>query len=118
MFMRVRISWIILVARRKKSNLFPATSMSFAPLDASARQFAIAQTNLSAAALREITPGMGAYVNEASKYEPNWQQTFWGANYGRLAQIKRTIDPDDVFWCTPCVGNERWQEVDDLLCRV
>jgi len=55
---------------------------------------------------------------QASKYEPNWQKTFWGDNYARLLKIKREMDPSDVFWCTPCVGSERWQEVDDLLCRI
>ncbi len=63
-----------------------------------------------------------AHVNltgyKASKYEPNWQHTFWGANYERLLKIKREVDPDDVFWCTPCVGSERWQEKDGGLCRV
>jgi hypothetical protein len=41
---------------------------------------------------------MGAYVNEVS--------------------LKHKVDPRDVFWCTPCVGNERWAEVGDKLCRV
>ena len=61
---------------------------------------------------------MGAYVNEANAYQPDWQETFWGSNYPRLLKIKREMDPDDVFWCHPCVGNERWQEVDGQLCRV
>ena len=55
---------------------------------------------------------------QASRYETDWQQTFWGDNYARLLQIKRRVDPEDVFWCTPCVGSERWREVDDLLCRI
>jgi len=61
---------------------------------------------------------MGAYVNEASKYQPDWQATFWGENYERLLKIKRAVDPDDVFWCVPCVGSERWREVDGRLCRM
>lgn len=36
----------------------------------------------------------------------------------RSLRIKRAVDPDDVFWCTPCVGNERWRQVGDRLCRV
>jgi len=55
---------------------------------------------------------------KASKYEASWQKTFWGDNYERLLRLKRELDPDDVFWCQPCVGSERWQEVDDLLCRI
>ena len=38
---------------------------------------------------------------------------FWGTNYPRLLDIKRKVDPHDVFWCTACVGNERWAEVGD-----
>jgi hypothetical protein len=43
---------------------------------------------------------------------------FGGANYPRLLAIKRAIDPEDVFWCRICVGNERWQEVEDVFCQV
>ncbi|KAK4200648.1 hypothetical protein QBC40DRAFT_279758 [Triangularia verruculosa] len=50
--------------------------------------------------------------------EEGWQQRLWGENYGRLKRIKRTVDPTDVFWCTPCVGNERWKQIGDRLCRV
>lgn len=94
------------------------------------------------AALREVAPHTGAYVNEADPDEPGWQREFWGANYERLyvhslppffpsfltqvvadtqppsLRIKRAVDPDDVFWCHPCVGNERWEQVDGRLCRV
>ncbi|KAK0729871.1 hypothetical protein B0H67DRAFT_13871 [Lasiosphaeris hirsuta] len=38
------------------------------------------------------------------------------ADQSRL-HIKRKVDPNDVFWCTPCVGNERWQQIGDRLCR-
>ena len=75
-------------------------------------------TNVYVEALRELAPDSGAYVNEADPNEPNFQETFWGANYPRLLEIKRHVDPTDVFWCTPCVGNERWKEVGDQLCRV
>jgi hypothetical protein len=58
------------------------------------------------------------HVKGSGRYEPNWQTTFWGENYARLLQIKRTVDPDDVLWCNPCVGNENWHEVDNVLCRI
>ena len=70
------------------------------------------------AALRQVAPDMGAYINEADPNEPNFQQAFWGENYPRLLEIKRRVDPNDVLWCKPCVGNERWKEVGDLLCKV
>jgi hypothetical protein len=77
---------------------------------------------------------MGAYLNEVSRqdlaqwtslivlqadpHDPDWKNTFWGTNYARLLKIKREVDPDDVFWCAPCVGNERWRLIDNQLCRV
>lgn len=76
-------------------------------------------TNTYVQALRELAPDTGAYVNEADANEPNFQETFWGENYARLKEIKRRIDPGDVFWCSPCVGNEGWEVVDGGgLCRV
>ncbi|KAI3552786.1 FAD binding domain-containing protein [Colletotrichum abscissum] len=68
---------------------------------------------------RQLTPGGGSYLNEGLSYEEDWQHTFWGTNYERLLKIKKTVDPDDVFWCQPCVGNEGWkQRSDGQLCRV
>ncbi|KAH8600686.1 hypothetical protein B0O99DRAFT_589582 [Bisporella sp. PMI_857] len=75
-------------------------------------------TNVWGKALRELAPDMGAYINEADANEPNFQQAFWGDNYPRLLAIKRRVDPTDLLWCTPCVGNERWALVDGVLCKV
>ncbi|KAF2434934.1 FAD-binding domain-containing protein [Tothia fuscella] len=47
-----------------------------------------------------------AYFNEASYIEPKWQHTFWGSNYPRLVGVKQKYDPNNTFWCHPCVGNE------------
>ncbi|PTB44833.1 uncharacterized protein TrAFT101_000301 [Trichoderma asperellum] len=69
--------------------------------------------------LRDLTPRGGAYINEAFPFEKDWQQTFWGSNYAKLLKIKRRVDPTDVFWCSPCVGNERWQvRQDGRLCKI
>ena len=74
-------------------------------------------TNRYVEAWRKLDPYSGAYVNEADVNEPNYQHAFWGDNYSRLARIKREVDPNDVFWCHPCVGNEGWHEVGNKLCR-
>lgn len=58
--------------------------------------------------LRAATPGSGAYVNEADPDEPNWQQSFWGAEYNRLLAVKRARDPWNVFWAPTTVGSEGW----------
>ncbi|KAH6684650.1 hypothetical protein B0J14DRAFT_527517 [Halenospora varia] len=80
-------------------------------------------TNSYVKALRDLTPNMGAYVNEvcstipADPNEPDFQHAFWGTNYERLLAIKKKLDPTDVLWCHPCVGNEGWEVVDGVLCR-
>ena len=37
-------------------------------------------------------------------YEPNHEQTFWGPNYDRLLQIKKSVDPDNVMQVWQGVG--------------
>jgi hypothetical protein len=51
--------------------------------------------------------------------EPNWQTTFWGANYPALLAIKKLRDPNNVLWCYPCVGSSEsgLKVVGDLLCK-
>lgn len=74
---------------------------------------------------RDITPGSGAYLNEGDRNEPGWQQAFYGSNYAKLLSIKKTVDPNDVFWAATAVGSEGWtvKSVDGLpnengrLCR-
>ncbi|KAK3363439.1 hypothetical protein B0T25DRAFT_445124 [Lasiosphaeria hispida] len=92
--------------------------VDFEPLNTTARAEALSKVNYYLEPMRELAPDLGAYMNEANPEEPDWQHQFWGDNYERLLHIKRKVDPNDVFWCTPCVGNERWQQVGDRLCRV
>ncbi|KAK4216592.1 hypothetical protein QBC37DRAFT_87669 [Rhypophila decipiens] len=99
-----------------------AFGVGFSPLNRTSRADAMKRINLALDPMRKLAPDSGAYANEATPEEPDWQNQFWGSNYQRLAQIKRRVDPTDVFWCHPCVGNEGWQEVEDSnggsLCRV
>lgn len=53
---------------------------------------------------KALTPGGGCYMNEGDWTEENWQQTFFGSNYDRLLQVKKTYDPTGVFNCWKCVG--------------
>ncbi|KAI5118820.1 hypothetical protein M0805_009398, partial [Coniferiporia weirii] len=55
-------------------------------------------------AVRKITPGGGAYFNEADVYEPNYQESFWGSNYDKLLTIKNKYDPKHILDCWRCVG--------------
>ena len=36
-------------------------------------------------------PNAGAYVSESNYFEKEWQQSYWGSNYPRLAEIKKKI---------------------------
>ncbi|KAM0217708.1 hypothetical protein ACHAQI_001758 [Fusarium lateritium] len=68
--------------------------------------------------MRDLDPAQGAYLNEASSIEPDWQFSFWGPNYARLRDIKEKHDPDGLLWCPRCVGSEDWvQQQDGKLCR-
>ena len=80
------------------------------------------------APLRKVTPGGGAYGNEAQIGEPDWQQSFFGNNYPRLLEVKKKFDPTELFYVHHGVGSEGWriedngivgvQSTDGPLCRV
>ncbi|EAU36844.1 predicted protein [Aspergillus terreus NIH2624] len=64
----------------------------------------------STGAMKNLAPGTGTYGNEADPYDPDWKQDWFGDQYDKLRSIKM-YDPEDVFWCWRCVGNEDWEEV-------
>ena len=78
------------------------------------------------AAWKAITPGAGAYLGESDREEVDFQQSFYGIFYPRLLEIKREVDPGQVFWAKNGVGSEEWDvETADVwndengrLCRV
>ncbi|GAW19589.1 hypothetical protein ANO14919_090770 [Xylariales sp. No.14919] len=102
----------------RKAVVHAVNGHAFLPLNATARAEALAIVDDRTEPLRQLAPDMGAYVNENNPSEPDWRHTFWGENYERLLQIKRAVDPEDVLWCHPCVGNERWEQKGYRLCRV
>ncbi|KAF4909658.1 FAD-linked oxidoreductase ZEB1 [Colletotrichum fructicola] len=103
----------------RRAYIHAMATAQFPAMNATAKREAIELVDAAAEGLRELAPEMGSYINEGSVYEKDWQQAYWGANYDRLLSIKKTVDPDDVFWCEPCVGNEGWEVVDEgRLCRV
>ncbi|KAF2871952.1 FAD/FMN-containing isoamyl alcohol oxidase-like protein MreA [Massariosphaeria phaeospora] len=68
-----------------------------------------ARLNTYAQKWRDASPGSGAYMNEADTEEPNFQQSFYGANYERLLGTKRKVDPWSVFYAVTAVGSEVWK---------
>ncbi|KAE9366414.1 FAD-binding domain-containing protein [Stipitochalara longipes BDJ] len=103
----------------RKALIHAVTSQNWTPFNETDRATVEHNINeVQTEALRKLVPDSGAYINEAYWDEPNFQRSFWGFNYERLLRIKRTVDPDDVFWCHICVGSEGWEEVGNHLCRV
>ncbi|KAL7942698.1 hypothetical protein V8C42DRAFT_331663 [Trichoderma barbatum] len=75
-------------------------------------------TNEYVPQLKAVTPGSGAYMNEGDFNEPNWQQTFFGANYPKLLSIKKKYDPNFLFYGLRLVGSEAWNVGNDgRMCR-
>lgn len=78
------------------------------------------QLNEWQAELREITPGGGTYMNEATWDNVNWKEDYFGANYDALLRVKQKYDPNGLFWANAAVGNDKYWEVirDGRLCRI
>ena len=58
--------------------------------------------------LRTIAPDGGAYMNESNYFEKGFQQSYWGNNYARLAEIKKKYDPAGLFIIHNGVGSKEW----------
>ncbi|KAF2663858.1 hypothetical protein BT63DRAFT_430112 [Microthyrium microscopicum] len=63
-------------------------------------------------------PQGGAYSCECNAEVPNWQESFWGSNYPKLAQIKTQYDPSGLFWTTPGINAEQWEVKSGRVCKV
>lgn len=60
----------------------------------------------------DVSPNGGGYLNEGDVMDPEFQKTFYGDHYERLLQIKKKVDPRDVFWAPTAVGSEGWYITD------
>ena len=58
--------------------------------------------------LLRIAPGAGSYYSESNFFQKDWQRSHWGANYPRLAAVKRKYDPEGLFVVHHGVGSEQW----------
>jgi FAD/FMN-containing dehydrogenase len=77
------------------------------PDAAKARRDAAA-VSAALAELARLAPGAPAYLTESSYFQKDWQQAYWGGNYGRLRALKRKYDPDGLFFVHHGVGSEEW----------
>ncbi|PPQ89860.1 hypothetical protein CVT25_004758 [Psilocybe cyanescens] len=78
------------------------------------RALAFSQSTKAVNFLRDITPGSGAYHNEADIHEPNFEESFWNGHYPRLLEIKQKYDPEHILDCWHCVG---WKGAKDPQYR-
>ena len=68
--------------------------------------------------IEAVTPGSGAYMNEADFRQPNFQEVFFGDNYAALLAIKEKWDPDSLFYALAGVGSEVWVVNNDgRMCK-
>lgn len=58
--------------------------------------------------LMKVVKRPGSYVSESDFFERGWQESFWGANYSRLAAVKRKYDPEGLFFVHHGVASEQW----------
>ena len=69
--------------------------------------------------LAPVSAGGGTYMNEADAEDPNWKESFYGANYPRQLAIKQKYDPDGIWYAKTAVGSEFWAENEhQALCPV
>ncbi|KAI4160250.1 MAG: hypothetical protein L6R39_000245 [Caloplaca ligustica] len=79
-----------------------------------------AKVNTWQALFDPLTPGGGAYMNEATFDNPNWKVDYFGKNYDKLLEIKKKYDPNFALWQHTSVGADvYWKVADDgRLCRL
>jgi FAD/FMN-containing dehydrogenase len=78
--------------------------------DLAAARAEAARIDQSMDALLQATPRAGSYVSESNYFERDWQSSFWGTNYPRLAAVKRKYDPEGLFFVRHGVGSESWSD--------
>jgi len=58
------------------------------------------------APLKALAERPASYLSEADYFQDDWQASFWGDHYTRLAQVKDRYDPGGLFSVHHGVGAE------------
>jgi FAD/FMN-containing dehydrogenase len=74
----------------------------------SAARRSAAAINRAMDELLKVVREPGSYVSESDYFERDWQHSFWGSNYARLAATKKKYDPNGLFCVHHGVGSEEW----------
>jgi hypothetical protein len=85
---------------------FPGIQGHEPDLTAAGRNIAV--VGRAMAALRAVVDQPASYLAESDFFERDWQDSFWGGNYSRLAAVKERYDPDGLFFVHHGVGSEGW----------
>lgn len=76
-------------------------------------------TYVKGAAMTELAPDTGAYMNEGDSQDPNYLLNFYGGALDHHQSVKAKYDPENVFYCPTCVGSQSWAiEPDGKLCKI
>jgi FAD/FMN-containing dehydrogenase len=65
-----------------------------------------AEVTRAMAQIYKLVPNAGAYMSECDYFLRDWKRGHWGANYPRLAEVKRRYDPAWLFRGHHCVEPE------------
>jgi FAD/FMN-containing dehydrogenase len=102
----VLTAFALAISADSESPAYPGIA-GHEPDDAQGRKSA-ARIHASMDELRAVAPANGSYVSESNYFEKQWQQSYWGTNYSRLAAVKTKYDPHGLFFVHNGVGSERW----------
>ncbi|KAI0198968.1 hypothetical protein F4808DRAFT_472104 [Astrocystis sublimbata] len=77
-----------------------------------------AEMNVNQDLLKALTPGGGAYINEATFDNPDWKNDYFGENYPKLLAVKEKYDPAFLLYGSASVGSDRVKpDNEGRLCR-
>ncbi|KAI5458327.1 hypothetical protein BGZ63DRAFT_515044 [Mariannaea sp. PMI_226] len=75
-------------------------------------------TFVKGAAVKQLAPTTGGYMNEGDRNDPDYKKNFYGDNYAAHLKTKQKYDPNNAFYCPTCVGSEAFIErPDGPLCK-
>lgn len=99
-------AFALAIVAGRRTQALPGTPVRESDLTAGRRDAAAIDRAMEE--LVKLAPNAGSYVSESNFFESDWQKSFWGSNYPRLAAIKEQYDPGGLFVVHHGVGSEHW----------